>query len=291
MNLSPTLQEFWTFLGSYLLAMVIVGFVGGVGFGLAPVTLALGIMLLGLGLGLLGYKEILARRWPTHWSVQTVDMKDWPEGLVPKPDGRDFELLDQYTQSLTSLGFVVLQDYAPAPSFRQSSGQATSSLARCFAHPTQHCFAEVGQSQRADGSPQISHSVFFSVLEQGWMRVDINRGPQTRDSLTYTWRHPREVRCYHPGIPLDAVFSQHLAARQQMLETLNVEVRPDQSWAIYREIQQELILRPRQQLRQKNLLLAMIEATQFEQQPRLEWLGEYRQVLQARPLQPETSLR
>jgi hypothetical protein len=293
MNLSPTLQEFWTLLGSYLLAMVIVGFVGGIGFGLAPVALALGVMLLGLGLGLLGYKKMLARRWPTQWSVQTVDVAGWPSGFGTRPDGQDFELLAQYTQSLTLLGFVVLQDYAPAQSSRQSSGSATSNLniARCFAHPTQHCFAEVGQSQRADGSLQISHAVFFSLLDQGWMRVDLNRGPQTRDSLTYTWRHPREVRCYHPGIPLDAVFEQHLAARGQMLDSLNVGVRPDQSWEIYREIQQELILRPRQQLRQRNLLLAMIEATQFEQAPQLEWLGEYRQVLQARPLQREASLR
>jgi hypothetical protein len=119
------------------------------------------------------------------------------------------------------------------------------------------------------------------VLDGGWMRVDLGRAPQPRDSLAYTWRHPREVRCYHPGIPLDEVFTQHLQARQQMLDGLNITVRPDQSWEIYREIQQELILRPRQQLRQKNLLLAMIEATRFEQQPQLEWLGDYGKVLQA----------
>jgi hypothetical protein len=278
MNLSPTLQEFWTLIGSYLLAMVIVTLVGGIGFGLPPVALALGLMLVGLGGGLLAYKQILARRWPTQWSVQTVDVADWPD--------RDFDLLDQYTQTLQAQGFKRLQDYAPPAQKNQPFN-----IARCFAHPTQHCFAEVGQSQRADGSSRISHAVFFSLMDQGWMRVDLNRAPQSRDSLTYTWRHPREVRCYHPDIPLDTVFEKHLQARQQMLNALNIAIRPDQSWEIYREIQQELILRPRQQLRQKNLLLAMIEATQFERQPQLEWLGEYRQVLQARPLQPEASLR
>jgi hypothetical protein len=277
MNLSPTLQEFWTLLGSYLLAMGIVAFVGGIGFGIRLAGIALLLMLGGLGLGLLVYKRVLARRWPSHWAVQTLG-----NGLEgPNDTAQDFELLDQYTQVLTSLGFVVLQDYAPA-----AAPSATMPMARCFAHPTHHCFAEIGQIQRANGSAQISHAVFFSVLDGGWMRVDLGRAPQPRDSLAYTWRHPREVRCYHPGIPLDAVFTQHLKARQQMLDGLNIAVRPDQSWEIYREIQQELILRPRQQLRQKNLLLAMIEATRFEQQPQLEWLGEYGQAQSAAPQAP-----
>jgi hypothetical protein len=93
--------------------------------------------------------------------------------------------------------------------------------------------------------------------------------------LAYTWRHEREVRRYHPDLRIDGVFHQHLFKRQAMIEDLKVNVLPSISWEIYSEIQQELVRRPTQTLRQKNLLVAMIQATRFEQQPIREWLGAY----------------
>jgi hypothetical protein len=122
---------------------------------------------------------------------------------------------------------------------------------------------------------QITHTVFFSILDRGWMLVDFNHSPSRRDSLAYTWRNQREVRRYHPDLLLDGVFHQHLLKRQTMIEDLKVNVLPSVSWESYREIQQELVRRPIQTLRQKNLLVAMIQATRFEQKPSREWLGAY----------------
>jgi hypothetical protein len=64
-----------------------------------------------------------------------------------------------------------------------------------------------------------------------------------------------------------------------MMHRLNLQCKTPMSWDIYREIQRELITQPWRRLRRRNLLMAMLDATQFEQNPAHEWLGEYRQVL------------
>jgi hypothetical protein len=258
MKLSPLLRQFWSALISYVAIALITAVLCSMSFGWIVACLAFSLFMVVLTVALLTCQPLLVTGLPQHWRGRPLDQADYQY--------LDLSLLDSYSEALLALGFQPLQDYT------QGNGPVRS-IARCFGHPEQSCFAEVGWH---DGDlQQITHTVFFSILDRGWMLVDFNHSPSRRDSLAYTWRHEREVRRYHPDLRIDGVFHQHLFKRQAMIEDLKVNVLPSISWEIYSEIQQELVRRPTQTLRQKNLLVAMIQATRFEQQPIREWLGAY----------------
>jgi hypothetical protein len=252
MKLSPLLRQFWIALISYLAIALITTVLCGWGFGLPVAGLVIAVFMVSLILVLVTGQPLLVTGLPQQWRGRPLGAADYQD--------LDLSLLDSYSQTLQALGFQPLQDYTQGPG-------PVRAVARCFGHPEQCCFAEVGWW----GGEVITHTVFFSILDRGWMLVDFNRAPHQRDSLAYTWRNPREIRRYHPELMLDGVYHQHLLKRQAMIDDLQVNVLPSVSWEIYREIQQELVRRPSQTLRQKNLLVAMIQATQFERQPRREW--------------------
>ena len=70
----------------------------------------------------------------------------------------------------------------------------------------------------------------------------------------------------------------HLRFRQQMLTDLGITVSTDVSWDAYGTLEQQATIFRKQTFRQKNLLLAMLEATLFEINPKSEWLGDYPKV-------------
>lgn len=255
MKLSPLLRQFWSALIGYVAIALITAVLCSIGLGWIGACLVFGLFLIALMVALLTCQPLLVKGLPQAWRGRPLNQADY--------QSLDLSLLDSYGEALLALGFQPLQDYT------QGNGPLLR-MARCFGHPEQCCFAEVGW-----WGGQITHTVFFSILDRGWMLVDFNHAPSRRDSLAYTWRNEREVRRYHPDLLIDGVFHQHLLKRQAMIEDLKVNVLPSISWEIYCEIQQELVRRPIQTLRQKNLLVAMIQATRFEQQPSREWLGAY----------------
>lgn len=127
--------------------------------------------------------------------------------------------------------------------------------------------------------PQITHTVFFSIFDQGWMLIDGNFSPHRRESLIYAWRNPREVRHYYPNLSATSLCNEHIGHRQSMIRRLDLKIEQNITWEAYRDIQQELITQPWLRLRRRNLLAAMLDATRFEQKPAYEWLGEYGKVL------------
>jgi hypothetical protein len=258
MKLSPLLRQFWIALIIYVAIALMTAILCGISLGWIAACLAFSLFTMVLIIAFLTCQSLLVTGLPQVWRGRPLAEVDY--------QALDLSLLDSYSEALLALGFQPLQDYT------QGTGPVLR-MARCFGHPEQCCFAEVGWQGGA--LQQISHTVFFSILDRGWMLVDLNHPPSRRDSLAYTWRHEREVRRYHPDLPIDGVFHQHLFKRQAMVEDLKVNVLPSISWEIYSEIQQELVRRPTQTLRQKNLLVAMIQATRFERQPSREWLGAY----------------
>jgi hypothetical protein len=239
---------------------------------------------------LLGLILAIAQPWfipfrVGQWQVEPVTIdQDWPP--------HDLRQLAQLTAELAELGFVPLQDYAQP----QRTGKFQP-IARCFGNPHLGAFAEIGFCLRNPGAddrdpelpvelpvelpqPAITHIVFLSRFDRGWMLIDGNCAPHRRESLIYAWRNPREVRHYYPDLSLAELADRHLGDRQAMLRRLSIQAAGgDISWDGYRELQQELITQPWRRLRRRNLLVAMLDATRFERQPLHEWLGEYRQVL------------
>ncbi len=260
MQLSPLLRQFWIAFFSYWAIALAVSAIAGVMGGGVAALLVFTFLTLVIAVLLLTCQPLLVTGLPQDWKGQAVSTLDY--------EHLDLSLLESYSQVLMDLGFKPIQDYTQG--FTQGDLRG---LARCFGHPERACFAEVGWV--GGEVPRITHAVFFSILDRGWMLVDLNHLPQQRDSLAYTWRYPREVRRYNPDLPLDAVYQQHLLKRQAMMDDLKIDLLTSISWEIYCEIQRELVRRPSQTLRRKNLLQAMIQATQFERHPQREWLGEY----------------
>jgi hypothetical protein len=280
-QLSQTVQRFWRFLAGYILAAIGVSLLHAVLFGgwvglLAAGTAALLLMVI----------LTIAQPWfvpfqVSQWQVEPVTiLGDWPP--------HDLGQLAQLTAALAELGFMPLQDYAQP----QRTGKFQP-IARCFGNPHLGAFAEIGFCLLNPGAddrdaavvvelpqPLITHLVFLSRFEQGWMLIDGNFAPHRRESLIYAWRNPREVRHYYPDLSLATLADRHLGNRQAMQRRLAIQAEVgDVAWDSYRELQQELITQPWRRLRRRNLLVAMLDATRFERQPAHEWLGEYRQAL------------
>jgi hypothetical protein len=273
MKYTLPIQKFWTFLIAYSLGAIVTSVILAVMFG--PITMLIGLSILMLafgGLTVMGQSWFLPRR-PGTWKVRPIAPSDWPD--------QDWDLLDQYEQTLRELGFRALQDYSHA-----REGRIPTAVVRCFWHPIAGCMAEVGLVFSPQGQPKISHTVFFSVFEQGWMLIDCNHAPDRRESLIYASRNDREVRRYQPYFDVPKVFESHLKASQEMAHTLNIDVLPQDSWEIYQETQRELITQPWNRLQRQNLVTTMLRATKFEQLPQHRWQQHYAKVKTARKPPP-----
>jgi hypothetical protein len=276
MKYTLPIQKFWTFLIAYSLGAIVTSVILAVMFG--PITMLIGLSILMLafgGLTVMGQSWFLPRR-PGTWKVRPIAPSDWPD--------QDWDLLDQYEQTLRELGFRALQDYSHA-----REGRIPTAVVRCFWHPIAGCMAEVGLVFSPQGQPKISHTVFFSVFEQGWMLIDCNHAPDRRESLIYASRNRRnhrEVRRYQPYFDVAKVFESHLKASEEMAHTLNIDVIPQDSWEMYQEIQRELITQPWRRLQRQNLIITMLRATKFEQLPQHRWQQHYAKVKTARKPPP-----
>lgn len=283
-QLSQTVRRFWQFMVGYGLAAIGVSLLHAVLFGWLVGGVAFGVVVLLLLVILAIGQPLFVPYRVQAWQVEPVTIADgWP--------AHDWRELDRLTAEMAELGFVRLQDYAQP----QRTGKLQP-IVRCFGNADIGGFAEIGfclvnhagteRFQDDDVAaivtlpqPLITHTVFFSRFDQGWMLIDGNFTPNRRESLIYAWRNPREVRHYYPDLSPTVLVDRHLGNRQAMINRLKIAAHPNISWDTYREIQQELITQPWRRLRRRNLLIAMVEATRYERQPSHTWLGEYRQVL------------
>jgi len=180
----------------------------------------------------------------------------------------DSAWLQQQTTLLESLGFVHLADYSP-------NIESTQSFGRCFAHPQHCCFAEIGQLRAGKNHATITHAVIASVFDQDWKLAHINRSTRSTDSISYMWRHPKGIRVFAPTTTLDILLQRHLEFRQKMLLDLGLTVSTDISWCTYLDLEDQSAKYRHATIKRKPLLIAMLEATWFELNPKSEWLGDY----------------
>lgn len=203
-------------------------------------------------------KSQLVKVLPDEVQFKKVSYIDYP--------WLDLASLSAQTHTLESLGFIQLVDQ-DVPS--------TLGFARRFAHPQKYCFAEIGQMFQVTGEILTQHFSIFSALEEDWILAEINREVNHADAISYIWRHPKQIRRYHPNIKLDEIFQAHLEFRQQILTDLKINSLTDTSWSYLQKLEEEGVIFRKQTMRGKNILISMLETTLFEMNPQSEWLGDY----------------
>ncbi|BAZ49090.1 hypothetical protein NIES4103_17010 [Nostoc sp. NIES-4103] len=269
MKLSKGIQTFWIALGSHILLSLslFLSFLAGNDWRLTNMlslpdltgfTLVVALVIFPLLWFLSNLKLQLLQSIPNEWQFKVAVLADYPQ--------LDLSWLQQQTTNLESLGFVQLMDY------NVDSGNG---FARCFAHPQEYCFAEIGQIFQKNGEAIAINSSIFSLLEQDWIVAVINREVNQNDAIPYMWRHSKHVRTFDPNIHLNELLQNHLSFRQQILNDLGINLATDVSWQTYKNIERQATILRKQSFRRKNLLLAMLEATLFEIKPKSEWLGDY----------------
>lgn len=260
MKLSNGTENFWSQIRNYLLSSgltIIVAFssygprVGNI------ITFFLFLCFLWL---LSDTKSKLLRGLPDEFQYEVANLNDFP--LL------NFNWLQQQSSELEALGFVRLIDYKLVG--------GTPGFSRCFSHPESYCYAEVFEVFQATGESFARQTVIGSNLDEGWYLATINREANIKDGISYGfWRNPKSVCTHYPEMSLAELLEKHLTFRQRMIMDLGITVLTDVSWENYVQLQQEWVIYRKRSLRGKIILLAMIEVTQFELNPKSEWLGDY----------------
>lgn len=265
MKFNKGIQNFWFQIGNFLLlstVTILISFWWD-GWHVAS-TIAFFLFLCFIWL-LFDTKSKMLGSMPDEYQFQPAVLEDFP--LL------DFASLRQQTTSLESLGFVQLRDYKTG---------ASPGFARCFAHPQQYCFAEIGEVFSPTGESVVRHSVIFSLLEQDWELGHINRELNAIDAICYIWRGTKSVRICKPHNNFGELLQAHLEFRQRMINDLRITVSTDVSWDQFLEREKKSTIVRKQAMKRKNILLAMVEATLFQMNPKSEWLGDYPKMVQKR---------
>ena len=260
MTLSTGTQNFWSQQKNYLLSSGITIVVAFWYFG-AKIGIIITFFLFLCYLWLLSDTKFkLLMGLPDEFQYESAILRDYP--LL------NFTWLQQQTNELESLGFVQLIDYKVGEN---------PCFGRCFSHPQHYCYAEVSELFQATGESFSRQASIASHLDEGWELDTINREvSNVKDSFSYGfWRNPKAVRLYSPNPSLEELLQKHLEFRQRMVVDLGITVLTDVSWANYVNIEQEAAIYRKRSLQRKILLLAMVEVTQFELNPKSEWLGDY----------------
>ncbi|MGL5059248.1 MAG: hypothetical protein ACRC62_04630 [Microcoleus sp.] len=262
-KLTEGTQNFWSKIKNYLISSGLTIVIAFFAFGWqVGITLTFFLVICFLWL-LSDTKEKVLRSLPDGFDYKPASLHDYP--LL------NFTWLEQQTQELENLEFVQLIDYTTG---------ANPAFARCFAHPKHYCYAEVCQVFKANGESFSRQAVIFSALDRRWGLANINREVNITDGIAYGfWQDGKNIRIYHPISSLDNLLQNHLNWRQRMQADLGITLLTDISWENYVRFEEDAVAYRKQSLKKKILLLAMIEVTRFELNPKSEWLGDYAQFV------------
>jgi hypothetical protein len=179
--------------------------------------------------------------------------------------GLKIDLLDNYTQELESMGFKQLADY----------GIFTLTpyiFIRILVNSEQHCFAIVAQT--TSGSMRCS---LRSFLTDNWSLANLDYRTDTYRSCTaQIWgSHHRQLWMSQPDLKLARIFEIHLQRRQQLARDMEIETIQHPTVETYLEFEQMSMRRYHQNLKQKWIVVGMIQAIWLFFHPKTEWMGEY----------------
>jgi hypothetical protein len=258
MKLSRGIKNFWLYGIQLLIANAIATTLLFIGFGGIAASISAGVGVFWVIRFLQRAKSQMLRKLSGGWNVEPVNLESI--------SSVDLNLLQQQTAALEALGFVHLMDYE-----RLEYSQV---YVRCFAHPQQYCFAELGQVPESSGDSSLRHFAIFSLLDQGW-RV-VNRLLRKEDGLYLLVHNPKTIAIQDSNPNLEEFFQSHLRSRQQITTNLNISVLTDVSWDAYVQFNQNAVAYMKQTLKRNSLLVGIIKATLYELNPKPDWFfGDY----------------
>jgi hypothetical protein len=186
----------------------------------------------------------------------------------PETVAIDRQQLDQFTVEHEQLGFQHIKDIRVS----DESGGTDQDFARLLFQPEYHCFAEVVAIPVPN---QTERSLFCSIhssFNHEWTLSTIQHQP---DGLSYMYRGARELWTVYPRASVADLLMQHLNRRRRMVDDLDLEVRPI-TWEAYIHANRKVAIARHQRFRYKPIFIALVEATLYELNPPLEWLGDYK---------------
>jgi hypothetical protein len=263
-------------------------------------SIALGLSIyfvLTLIIGVYELKKLAINSVPENIRMVATQASFFPE--------LDTQRLEQYTRELEGLGFEKLREY----SITSSNGKEVPCFARVFVHPTQHCIAEVGQVF----APHVENAPLACVIFTTFENSGDNLRPQLStsaapipsaqseadvaklddsiwalatssrelDPILWTLRHPRKLISTHPKESPAGLFKIHLAKRDELARTLELDVSRDITFETFEYRVAVSNARLERALRRKNPFLFLYEWKMVA--PRHdEWWGDYPRAVKRR---------
>jgi hypothetical protein len=175
----------------------------------------------------------------------------------------DIKAWNEYTEMLEASGFEQIMDFKIG---------ASIGLSRLFVNSQNQVFVIIFKvfTLKIETIP-IALS-FLSRLNDGWILASTTSKP---NGISHMWRDPKILRTSHSEVSIPELFQIHLQQRQEIMSDLGLSILPDISWQAYCRFENECCLRRRGNLKRKNILAALLQATLFELNPKNEWLGDY----------------
>lgn len=210
-------------------------------------------------------KTALLKVLPNEWNGELTRPEDclW----------LDKDWLRQQTQALENIGFQHLQDYRipEQPTF-----------GRYMVNPQHQCYAEIGVVYSPAGERISETVVIISALTDDWSIAHVNRDVNLQaDSMRCLWPHPKWLAVVQAHPALASLLDAHLEFRDRMQRDLGISVIPILSWDAYVQHEHNAAVYRKQALKRTNLILGMLNVTQFELNPQSQWLGDYGKRLTA----------
>jgi hypothetical protein len=195
------------------------------------------------------------------------DQLDWQPIDPDETPGIDYAALAQLTAEFEALGFRQAIDNQITHKYEERE----TAFSRLFVHPEHHCFAELSEVVRADGTASPIRFLILSRLTHGWSLTSGNREWDTIKT-TWLWRQPKVLWSSHPGRSTAEVLQAHLERRKQIMHDLGAEVQTDMCPRVYFEHEQEGCVRRKQALRQRSAIAILRELPSLKE-PRSHWDG------------------
>lgn len=179
--------------------------------------------------------------------------------------GLKVDLLANYTTELESIGFQQLADYG-------IFSLTPHIFIRILVNSEQHCFAIVFQT--TSGAMRCA---IRSFLTDGWSLANLAYQVDTYQFCTaQIWnRHQRQLWMSQPDLKLARILETHLQRRQQLERDLEIETIQELTAETYLDFEQMSMSRYHQNLKQKWIVVGMIQAVWLFFHPKTEWMGEY----------------
>ena len=177
----------------------------------------------------------------------------------------DLVQLHYYDSELARLGFEKITDFT-APTL--------IGVARLFAHPEHHCFAEVGFIKNT--SPYCS---IIAVYSDDWsMSISNQQVSLGIQSIMYAFlRLSKDLVKYFPEEP-SFLLHTFKVWNQEITDVLKVDIIKENTADYYFAINNQRRIKQKKGLMSKSIILGLLDMWSFRRNPKSEWMDEYLKI-------------